>query len=334
MIMEQLQLPQPKMTAENIAAIAALAVSIVALSLAAIFIHVSEVQLGASATIFNRFWIATVAFGLWNGGLAVRSRLSEEKQPIKQQPYTMEVMWLLLGVGIVYSAALGVWAWSLTQTSIAHSTLMHYLTPMFTAVGEWLFWGRRFDSKFMLGMLVAILGSFILIANDFSSGNGKLIGDMAALLSAVFYALNSLIVDRLRTQLNSRIIMTWCSAISMILVFPIAWLAEEQLFPDSARVWLAVISLALICQILGMMMWGYCLKRLSPSFISVCCLSIPGLSALEAWLFFGEGIDWYTVAGLMVILLGVYLTLSSKSAIKAAVKSDKNSLVTVTGTNQ
>jgi len=300
---------------ETLWAIAALAVSIFALSLAAILILVSEEELGVNATIFNRFWIATVAFGLWNGGLAVRNRLSE-KQPIKQQPYTMKVMWLLLGTGIVYSTGVVAFASSLTKTSVAHATLLHYLIPLFTALGEWLIWRRRFDHQFILGMVVAILGAFLLIAKDLFSGTGQLMGSLAALLSAMLYGSNGLIVEQLRSQLSPRIIMTWSTAIGMVLVFPIALLAEEPVFPDSTTTWLAVISLALICQILGLMLWSYSLKRLSPSFVSVCHLLIPGLTALEAWLFFRQGIDWYTAAGVMVILLGVYLALSSKSAIK------------------
>lgn len=316
---------------ENMWAIAALAVSIFALSLAAIFILVSERELGVNATIFNRFWIATVAFGLWNVLVAVRSRLSQ-KQPIKQQPYTMKVMWLLLGTGIVYSTGLVAFAWSLTKTSIAHATLLHYLIPLFTALGEWLIWGRRFDRQFTLGMLVAIIGAFLLIANDFFSETGQLIGSLAALLSAMLYGSNGLIVKQLRNQLRPRIIMTWSTAIGTVLVFPIALLAEEHVLPYSTTTWLAVISLALISQILGLMLWSYCLKRLSPSLVSVCHLLIPGLTALEAWLFFRQRIDWYTAAGLIVILLGVYLALSSKSAIK--VESAKNSFVTAPGTYQ
>lgn len=330
----RLKLAQQQLFAtETMWARAALAVSIFALSMAAIFIHVSEGELGANATIFNRFWIATVAFGLWNGGLAVLRRLSE-KQPIKQQPYTMKVMWLLLGTGIVYSTGLVAFAWSLTKTSIAHATLLHYLIPLFTALGEWLIWRRRFDHQFTLGMLVAILGAFLLIANDFFSGTGQLIGSLAALLSAMLYGLNGLIVEQLRNQFSPRIIITWSTAIGTVLVFPIALLAEERVFPDSTTTWLAVISLALICQILGLMLWSYCLKQLSPSLVSVCHLLIPGLTALEAWLFFRQRIDWYTAAGLIVILLGVYLALSSKSAIKVAGESGKNSFVTAPETHQ
>lgn len=45
---------------------------VVALSFGSIFIKWSEDSLSPNATVFNRFWLATVAFGLWRGGKAIR----------------------------------------------------------------------------------------------------------------------------------------------------------------------------------------------------------------------------------------------------------------------
>lgn len=310
----RLKLPQQQMFAtETLWAIAALCGGMFAISFAPILIRLGEGELGPNATIFNRFWVATVAFGLWN--ILLRARQGQDNT-IKRQPYSMGVLGLLLAVGIALSLALILWAWSLTQTSVANSTLMHYLMPLFVALGGWSIWGRRFDNKFILGMVIAMAGAGILGVSDLCEANGQLIGDLAALLSAVFFALYTLLVEQLRSQLTSSTIMTWCSATSSILLLPLVIFTEDRLFPYSLSGWLSVIFLALICQALGLGLYGYCLNKLSSGFVSLCDLLVPVLSALEAWAIFSENINGATSICFVVILLGAYLALSSKSAIK------------------
>ncbi|MBO3463238.1 DMT family transporter [Aetokthonos hydrillicola Thurmond2011] len=301
-------------------ALASLVVSLVALSFSPILIRLSEGELGPNATIFNRFWISTIAFTMWNGFTTVRQQLSDN-QPQEPQPYTIRQLLLLLGVGFVMFATLALWAWSLAHTTVANSTLMHNLAPLFTVLGGWLFWGKRFDTKFLSGMLVAIAGACLLAYHDFSSAGDKLQGDIAALLSAGFLGLYPLLVEQLRTQFSPITIMTWCSVIGTVLLLPIVILTEDKLFPYSLQEWIYVTFLALICQILGLVLYAYSLRKLSSGFVSLCDLFVPVLSTQEAWLLFSEKPSWVTFVSFAVILLGVYVTSTSQSAIKGEVES-------------
>jgi drug/metabolite transporter (DMT)-like permease len=301
-------------------AIASLVLSLVALSFSPILIRLSEGELGPNATIFNRFWISTVAFALWN--LLTKSSHSSDNQARLQQRYTIRQILLLLGVGFVMFATLTLWAWSLAHTSVANSTLMHNLAPLFTVCGGWLIWGKRFDSKFLGGMFVAIIGACLLAYHDFSSAaNDKLQGDIAAILSAVFLGLYPLLVEQLRTHMSPVIIMTWCSAVGTLLLLPVVLLTENQLFPHSLHEWFYVISLALVCQILGLGLYAYSLNRLSSGFVSLCDLFVPVLSTQEAWVIFSESPGWVTLVSFGVILVGVCITSTSESAIKEQAES-------------
>lgn len=154
--------------------------------------------------------------------------------------------------------------------------------PLFTVSVGWLIWRKSFDRRFLIWMLIAMAGACLLAYYDFSSANGKLQGDITAILSAAFLGLYPLIVEQLRTQLSPKVIMTWCSAIRTLLLLPIVILTEDRLFPCSLGGWLSVISLALICQILGLGLYAYSLKSLSSGFVSLCDLFVPVLSTQEA----------------------------------------------------
>ncbi|NEN89751.1 MAG: DMT family transporter [Okeania sp. SIO3H1] len=193
--------------------------------------------LPAHSAIFNRLWIATVAFGLVSLFLAVRDR--ERKKEIesdRQKPHLLDrAKLLMIADGIILSMGLIFWAWSLTQTSIVNASMMHNLVPIFTILGGWLALSQTFDHRFLLGMFVALAGSALLEMNDLLSlrVSQQLLGDLAALLSAVFFGIHPLIVEQLRTQINPITIMTWSSATGSLLLLPFALIVEEQIFPNS-----------------------------------------------------------------------------------------------------
>ena len=134
-------------TEGKIWAIGALSAALLAVSLAAIFIRLSEREISPNATVFNRLWIATVVFGLWNGAGAARRRMSGA-QVEGRSNYTWPDVMLLTAVGVVSSASLGFWAWSLTQTNVANSTVLRNLTPLFTTLGGWLLLGGALTTGF------------------------------------------------------------------------------------------------------------------------------------------------------------------------------------------
>ncbi|NEQ88008.1 MAG: DMT family transporter [Moorea sp. SIO2I5] len=323
--------PQPKLlglqslSSLPINSLAALVSSIICISLTPIFIRISEREIGPNATVFNRFWIAAVAFGLVSALLTARNG-QNHTQLTQQKPHqvrTLPATSLLIADGVLLSTGMICWAWSLTKTSIADSSIMHNLVPIFTVLGGWLALGQTFDRRFVLGMFVALTGSLLLEVNDLLSFSisQQLLGNLAALLSAVFLGIHPLIIEQLRINLNSVTIMTWSSITSALLLLPVALITEGQIFPSSLTGWFSVTALAFFGQILGVGLWAYCLKKLSAGFGSLVALLIPALSAVEGWAILSENIELWTLVSFLVILFGMYLALSSRSAIKSGVES-------------
>ncbi|NEO23682.1 MULTISPECIES: DMT family transporter [unclassified Moorena] len=301
---------------------AALIGSIICLSFSPIFIRLSELEMGPNATAFNRFWIAAVAFGLLNNLLNVGHQKQETEPELNKNNLGSEKR-LLIADGLLLAMALIAWTWSLTQTSVANSSIMHNMAPIFTILGGWLAFGQLFDRRFIVGMFVAIAGVTLLEVNDLLSLSigQQLLGDLAALLSAVFFGVHPLIAEQLRTKFNSVTIMTWSSTTSFLLLFPVAAITEEQLFPSSVTGWFSVIALAFVGQMLGVGLWTYCLKKLSSGFASLVGLIVPVLSSLEGWTIFSEPLSFLTLVSFVVILVGMYLAISSRSAIKSPLES-------------
>ncbi|MBE9097431.1 DMT family transporter [Tychonema sp. LEGE 07203] len=303
-------------------AVVSLSAALLAVSLAAIFIRFSEREISPNATVFNRLWIATLVFGIWNGAGEARRRMSGAEVEGRSN-YTLRDVMLLTAVGVVSSASLGFWAWSLTQTNVANSTVLRNLTPLFTTLGGWLLLGRHFDSRFLLGLVVALSGGIAIGTTDLQTAGDNFAGDIAAILSAMFYAANLLLAEHLRTKFPATTILMWRCFIGSILVLPLVVLAGDRVFPYSWQGWLAVIALAVICQAFGQGLLIHSLGTLSSGFVALFLLLEPVITAIIAWMLFAENLSLFNWFAFSVVLAGIYLAKSSSSADRKSHKKEK-----------
>ncbi|MEH2387349.1 MAG: EamA family transporter [Nostoc sp.] len=289
--------------------------ALIPLSLAPSLAKLSEQEIGANAIGFHRSWIAAVVFGLWNG-LEVLRRQQSDHQPLEQKPFTKEDLWLLLAMGTASTISLLLWAWSLSQTSVANVALLSNLNPLFVAGAGYVLFGRRFDNRFIIGMVMALSGAIAFEVHKMQFANDQILGDALAFLSGIFIATYLLLIERLQTRFSTATIMLWRCGVTTIFLLPILPFIEERLFPYSSMGWFLIIFQALFCQVLGQGLVTYSLSRLSSALVAVTLLLNPVLSSIFAWFIFSEQVglfDWLTFA---VVLVGIYLAQSSQSTVE------------------
>lgn len=302
---------KPSQNESSLLDFSSLLLGVFILSFAAIFTRIAENELSPSATVFNRYYIATVVLVPWQIIQLRINNSSEPNQVIKLQDWAIFVLSSMLGTSAIF-----LWASSLTQTSVANSNLLHNVTPIFAVLGGWLFLGQSFDYKFLLGMLLAIIGVFIISFGDFHSEVNSLYGDSLALLSAVFYALNYLVREKLRSKFSASTILLWTCLLSGCFTFLITLTTETQLFPNSWQTWLAVICLAVLCQIIGQGLLIHNLKQFSSAFVTLLMLTEPLLTALFAFIIFAEKLSPLNWVAFIVVLIGIYIAKLSISSAK------------------
>lgn len=313
------RLPDPPVSA-RLLPLLTLTVALLAVSCAAIFIRFAERELTANALVFNRLAIATLAFGALNAVQEWRHRNEDAENFSLIAPssprYTLGDGLRLVAVAAVSSASVVFWAESLTETSVANSTLLRNLTPLFTSLGGWLLLGQRFDRRFLLGTAIAVGGAIAIGFEDVQLGRTHLIGDGLALLSALFYGANLLLVEGLRSRFDTVSILLWRCGVGALLMLPLAW-GTGAVLPQTWQGWLSVAALAIVCQVLGQGLLVYSLKQFSSGFVAVFLLLEPLLTAVLAWAIFAEALDWTNALAFAIVLLGIYLARSSQSASRA-----------------
>lgn len=294
-----------------------LLIALIALSFAAIFIKLSEQEISAVSTVFNRLWIAAIILGGWNSLQQLISpshpTATKYSSNLQQLPQTREIILFFL-VGILGTASVLCWAWSLTQTSVANSTLMRNLSPLFTCLQGWLFFKQKFDTPFLTGLCLAVVGALLIGIGDVQINTQHLLGDGLGLLAAMFYALNLLILAYLRPKYSAVTLLFWRCTIGAIVLLPLMWLTGDSFFPHSQQGWAIIFALAIICQCFGQSMLVHNLKYFSASFIAIALLLEPTLTAMFAWFIFAESLSVMNLVGFGIVLIGLFLARNSNSS--------------------
>ncbi|MGI2905656.1 DMT family transporter [Tolypothrix sp. VBCCA 56010] len=304
----------------NNMAIAAILLAVGTLAFTPILIRSSQTEVGADASIFNRYWIATTFLLLWNSLRTVRrfwiksqnlsSQLDEQtSSPIS---YTSQTVSLLLVSGLFLAATTVLWSWSLTQTNVANSALIHNFSIFFTTTAEWLFFKQRFHKNFLMGGAIAVGGIILLGLNDLQFELDNLQGDIVSFVSSIAFCGFLMSAERVRDRVSATTTIFWWYGIGIILTLPLALINHEQLFPISWQGWSSAIVLgfnAVIVHFLEI----YSLRKLSASFVALVFLLDPILTSIFAWWIFGETLPWLNLLAFSVILVGLYLAISSPS---------------------
>ena len=295
-------------------AIAALGICLISWAFVPILIRFGESTISPNALIFHRLWIASIILGLWKKFFPIQNQFSKDL-PKVFVPYINQNLVLFIATGIFFALAQVVWAWSITQTTIASSALLHNFTPIFVAMAGWLFFGQIWDKKFITGLSISVSGSVILGLGDFVYGANKLQGDAIALLSALFFAIYLLLAERVKNQLDAITTLFYCCLTGTLGILPILLISHDKIIPTSGSEWLVIVGLALLT-ILSNAAMLYALNWMSSGFVAVSLLLDPIFSAMLAWSIFSERLGFYSLLAFPIILLGIYLATNSQSAIE------------------
>lgn len=274
-------------------ALLALSIGAVLIGLAPIFVRLADVGPIAAA-----FWRCALAWPV----LALASRY----EAAAARADSGATRGLLLGAGLFFAADLSLWHLGIGMTSVANATWLANLAPLFVAPAAWLLWRERVSSRFLLGLVLALVGTAILIGDGLRADRTRLTGDALSIAAAAFYAGYLLCVSKLRQRQSTLRILSWSSATVAVVLLPIAWLAGERILPSSPESWALLAGLALLSHVGGQGLIAYSMASLPAAFSAVGLLIQPLAAALFAWMLLQERFGWQQALGGAVILAGIW----------------------------
>lgn len=281
-------------------AILALFVGAVTIAFAPILVRLSEV--GPSTTGFHRFLLAIPLYWAMAATLP-RATVAEGSE----RPTSVRDFVLISMAGVYLAADVAVWHYSIQMTTVANSTLLANVAPVFVVLAGWILFGTRVTGTYMIGLAAAMTGVFILSRASLSLSEEHFIGDLLGVLTAVFYAAYQMSVERLRKRFSTVTIMKYAIPASALIMLPVALASGDDLLPVTLAGWGFLIALAAGPQVFGQGLIAWALAHLPVAFASVSLLVQPVTAALVAWALFGEQIGAQQAVGGVIVLAGIML---------------------------
>ncbi len=216
--------------------------------------------------------------------------------------------------GIALAVHFASWFESLEWTSVAASVTLVQAQPVFVALGAWLLLRERVTRRIAVGIAIAVAGIVAMSLGDFLGGvlvgPAPLYGNALALFGAVTAAGYVLAGRSLRQRLALVPYVVVVYGVCTVSLLVLVLLQGHPLSGYPPREWAVFLGLAIGPGLFGHTVINWVLGYLESSVVSVSLLGEPVGATILALVLLGEAPTRFTVVGGVVVLSGIYLTMT------------------------
>lgn len=280
-------------------------VGVISVALSAIFVKMTTADSGVTAFYRMLFTILIMS-------------------PIFFMKYSHEVRklsrrdWLFTSIaGVFLAFHFILWFESLNYTSVASSTVLVTLQPLFAFAGTYFFFKERLSFKTILSGLIAISGSVLIAYGDFQISGSALFGDILALIACALITAYLLFGQDVRKRLSLVTYTYVVYSMSTITLFLYIVAKGESFGPYPPAEWMWFLLLAIVPNLLGHSLFNWALKWVSTNVISIAILFEPVGASILAYYIFGEYLTLSQIIGGSIVIAGITLFVTDYKKIKS-----------------
>lgn len=285
---------------------AAIAVAVVCVSFAAIFIRWS---VSPAVTIaLYRMGFAT---------LLLAPFLATAKGAQFRELTTRDQL-LLAGVGLALAIHFATWILSLKLVDVATSVVLVTSHPLLVAVVSHFAFGERVSPTMAVGIAVGFGGVVLIALAQSGRGTDPLLGSGLALVGAVAAAVYILAGRRLRQRVNlvPYAVGVYAFTTLFLVGFSVVTATSLVVGDSFAQEMILFLLLAAVSQIGGHTLYNWALKHVSATVVSTSLLGEPVGASILALLLLGEmpgcpgGVGGAPCSGTTLVVVGAALALA------------------------
>ena len=273
----------------------AIIIGVVSVSMSAIFVKLANAE-SAVIAFYRMFFSVLIMSPIFF--LKYRGELKQLH--IKDWVYST-----IAGIFLAFHFIL--WFESLNYTSVASSTVLVTLQPLFAFVGTYIFFKEKVALQSIVAGAVAIVGSFLVGWGDFRISGSALYGDVLALIACALITGYLLFGQDVRKRLSLITYTMVVYSVSAVCLFLYVLIMGQSFGPYETSDWFWFIMLALVPNLLGHTLFNWSLKWVSTNTISVAILFEPVGAAVLAYFIFAEKLMVSQIVGGLVIVVGIAL---------------------------
>lgn len=202
---------------------------------------------------------------------------------------------------------------ALTYTTASNVGIIISIAPFFTGIASHLLLkSEKLNRNFYIGFLTALIGIILISFNGNFNFNLNPIGDILALLSAIVWALYSILTRMISgfgysTLLTTRRIFTY----GILFMLPIVWIdgIDIQIEQFTNMTILGnILFLGIGASALCFVSWNSAVRILGAVKTSTYIYLVPVITITTSVIFLNESITWMIVLGTVLTLSGLFLS--------------------------
>ncbi len=225
---------------------------------------------------------------------------------------------ILAGSGfLLWIGGNGLVVWAEQQVHSGIAALVVATVPIWVAFLDSILDSRIPTLKVVLSLIIGFLGIFILSLPVFTSGiRADLLSILALLLASLSWASGLVLQTRHPVALSRGISSGYQQLFGGIFFVVIALIVREPLPTPTTQAWLAWGYLVIFGSLIAFTSFVTALQILPTRLVTTYSYVNPVIAVLLGWLILGEPITYWTIAGGVLVLIGVTGIYRANSASK------------------
>ncbi len=196
----------------------------------------------------------------------------------------------------------------LNFTTAGDAAMLMAAIPVICLLAETVWFRQAMPWRRGLGIIVSIIGVFMVIRHAPSLGGGaQALGDLLVLAATLCWAAYTLI-GRSLNRVPKLALVAHQAFYGMLMLSPFALSEMGQWQKPSLVPCLSILYLGLMCSAITYLLYNYSLKALAASQVSTFLNLVPVIGVLAAVILLGEQIEPIQIIGGGVILVGVVVS--------------------------
>lgn len=264
--------------------------------------------------------VPPLALSFWRWMIAFALLLPFAWPPLKKQWRAVLRHWPMLSVlGIFGGACHNALTYiGLAQTTATNGVLLASATPIMILGLSWAILGKRLHRLEWLGVVVSFGGILAIISHGEPARLAELrpnAGDLWVLAAMLSWAFYTVLLVRQPTGLHPFSFLAAISAVGLLALAPFyAWeIAAGRLINPSLPAALAIAYAGIFPALLGFIFWNKAVAEVGGNRAGVFMHLMPVFGTILSIVFLGERPYPYHLAGIGLILLGIWLTTRGKA---------------------
>lgn len=224
---------------------------------------------------------------------------------------TAGFLFLTLGNGVV--------VWALKYVDSGFAALVISAQPLMVLLFMRIFEGKRIKPMSMVGVVLGIIGIYLLVSqNEISGGENAILGVGLIFMALCCWAYGSLFVAKADLPsnyfVNTGYQMFFAGILLMLMSFAFG---EKWSSPTSWEPWTLYSMLLLIFlgSIVAFTSFNYLLKIISPEKVATSTYVNPVIALLLGWYFLDEQLTLQSIVAAAILLTGVYFINTKKKLV-------------------